>query len=71
MEREMPLETYRDLDTWQACMAAVEQIYVITRQFPAEERFGLTSQARRAAVSMPSTVAEGWCDTALLSTSTT
>jgi four helix bundle protein len=56
----MRIETYRDLDTWQACMSAVEQTYSVTRQFPIEERFGLTSQARRAAVSMPSNVAEGW-----------
>jgi four helix bundle protein len=57
----MAIETYRDLDTWQACMTAVEQTYLVTRQFPIEERFGLTSQARRAAVSMPSNVVEGWC----------
>jgi four helix bundle protein len=57
----MPIETYRDLDTWQACMTAVEHVYLVTRRFPVEERFGLTSQARRAAVSMPSNVAEGWC----------
>jgi 23S rRNA-intervening sequence protein len=43
----MPIETYRDLDTWQACMTAVEQTYLVTQQFPIEERFGLTSQARR------------------------
>jgi four helix bundle protein len=55
------VETYRDLETWQAGMSLVEKIYAVTRAFPREELFGLTSQLRRAAVSVPSNVAEGAC----------
>lgn len=54
------IESYRDLDAWKLSMRAVRSIYVLTRAFPADERFGLTSQLRRAAVSVPSNIAEGW-----------
>ena len=47
---------YRDLVVWQSAMSIAEQTYVLTRIFPREEQFGLTSQARRAAVS----IAEGY-----------
>jgi len=57
----MSIKTYRDLDAWQAGMDVVQQIYQVTKRFPADERFGLTAQLRRAAVSMPSNVAEGAC----------
>ncbi|HEV3062894.1 MAG TPA: four helix bundle protein [Vicinamibacterales bacterium] len=53
--------TYRSLDVWQEGMRLVEQCYAATRAFPHEELFGLTSQLRRAAVSIPSNVAEGAC----------
>ena len=56
----MAIQTYRDLETWQACMDVVEQTYLFARMFPDHERFGLTSQMHRASVSMPSNVAEGW-----------
>ncbi|MGH9508494.1 MAG: four helix bundle protein [Terriglobales bacterium] len=52
-------ETYRDLIAWQKAMALVVQVYRATQAFPAEERYGLTSQLRRAAVSIPSNIAEG------------
>ena len=52
---------YRDLETWQIGMDLVERCYTITASFPAEERYGLTAQIRRAAVSVPSNVAEGCC----------
>jgi len=51
--------SYRDLDVWQHAMEIVVDSYRLTTSFPAEERFGLTSQLRRAAVSIPSNIAEG------------
>jgi len=53
--------TYKDLDTWKQAMDLVEQCYRLSKGFPRDERFGLTSQLRRAAVSIPSNVAEGHC----------
>jgi four helix bundle protein len=53
------IASYRDLDVWQLGMTIVIQIYRITRGFPAEERFGLVAQLRRAAVAIPSNIAEG------------
>ena len=50
---------YRDLLAWQRAMDLVDAVYQATRRFPPEERFGLTSQLRRAAVSIPSNIAEG------------
>ena len=52
---------FKELDTWQLAMRFVEDIYKSTAQFPKEELYGLTSQMRRAAVSVPSNVAEGYC----------
>jgi four helix bundle protein len=51
---------FEDLIGWQKAMDLVESIYRLTVQFPTEERYGLTSQLRRAAVSTPSNVAEGY-----------
>jgi four helix bundle protein len=51
--------SFRDLKIWQRSMTLVEEIYRITNQFPREERFGLTSQIRKAAVSIPSNIGEG------------
>ena len=56
----MPLQTYRDLDAWKEAMDLVAANYTATRHFPDDERFGLTSQMRRAAVSIPSNIAEGY-----------
>jgi len=53
------IESYRDLDAWQLAMEIVIEIYRVTRAFPAEEKFGLIAQIRRAAVAIPSNVAEG------------
>jgi four helix bundle protein len=51
--------SYRDLIAWQKAMKFVIEIYNVTQQFPREERYGITSQLRRAAVSVPSNIAEG------------
>lgn len=50
---------FEQLVAWQKARAFVKELYIITRLFPDEERFGLTSQMRRAAVSIPSNIAEG------------
>jgi four helix bundle protein len=51
--------SYRDLIVWQKSIALVKTIYKLTQECPSEEKFGLTSQMRRAAVSIPSNLAEG------------
>jgi four helix bundle protein len=51
--------TYTDLQVWQAAMDLAEDVYRITKNFPKEETYGLTIQLRRAAVSVPSNIAEG------------
>ena len=51
--------TYRDLIVWQKAMDLVTVIYEVTEEFPKEELYGLTSQMRRSAVSIPSNIAEG------------
>jgi four helix bundle protein len=55
----MAVKTYQELFAWQKAMDLAESTYGITRDFPSEERFGITSQLRRAAVSVPSNIAEG------------
>jgi four helix bundle protein len=50
---------YRDLIVWQKAMDLVDQIYNLSGEFPRDENFGLTSQIRRCAVSIPSNIAEG------------
>ncbi len=55
----MAVQNYRDLIVWQKAMELVKLIYGLTQNFPREEMFGLTSQIRRAAVSVPSNIAEG------------
>jgi len=54
-----PAQNYKDLIVWQKSIELAKLIYQLTRIFPREEKFGLTSQMRRAAVSIPSNVAEG------------
>ena len=53
-------QSYRDLIAWQKAMDLVIRVYHATRDLPDEERFGLTAQMRRCAVSIPSNIAEGW-----------
>lgn len=56
----MDEQGYRKLILWQKAMDLVEEIYRLTEQLSADERFGLISQLQRAAVSIPSNIAEGW-----------
>ena len=53
------MKTHRDLDVWKKSVSLVTLIYDITKGFPKEEIYGLTNQIRRAAVSVPSNIAEG------------
>lgn len=53
------IKDYKDLQVWQKSMRLAKGIYLLTQRFPVEERFGLVSQMRRAAVSIPSNIAEG------------
>jgi four helix bundle protein len=55
----MAVQSYRQLIAWQKAMALVKQIYSLIKDFPKEEIYALTSQIRRAAVSIPSNIAEG------------
>lgn len=52
-------KSFKDLIVWQKAVDLVEMIYKLTTEFPKEEVYGLTSQMRRAAVSIPSNIAEG------------
>jgi len=54
------IKSYRDLVVWQKAMDLVTEIYRVSREFPKDEIFGLTGQMRRAAVSVPSNIAEGY-----------
>src|SRR4051812_25006582 len=53
------IRSYRDLRVWQQSMDLAETIYEVTKTFPDNERYGLISQLRRAAASVPSNIAEG------------
>lgn len=53
------MHKYKDLKVWQKALELTKLIYGITRNFPTEEKFGLTNQIRRASVSIPSNIAEG------------
>ena len=54
------METHKDLRVWQQSIGMVTSIYLMTQSFPKEEIFGLASQLRRASVSVPSNIAEGY-----------
>ena len=53
------MTTYRDLNAWKSAMDLVDSVYKATKDFPKEEIYGLVSQMRRSAVSVPSNIAEG------------
>ena len=59
MEKTAKISGFRDLRVWQGGMDLVEQVYRLTREFPKHEMYGLASQMQRAAVSVPSNIAEG------------
>jgi four helix bundle protein len=59
-QHEGNIRDYRDLRAWQQARALVKSVYAVTRRFPKEELFGLAQQMRKAAVSVPSNVAEGY-----------
>ena len=54
------MKTYRDLLVWQKSMVLVTEVYKISKHFPSDEAYGLTSQIRRCAISIPSNMAEGY-----------
>lgn len=53
------MNQFRNLQVWQKAVSLAEMVYQETKDFPAEEKFGLTSQIRRSSVSIPSNIAEG------------
>ena len=56
----MALKSYKDLVVWQKSIALVKLVYSLTKEFPTNEQYGLAAQMRRAAVSIPSNIAEGY-----------
>lgn len=59
MEKENKISSYKDLFVWQRAMELVSAVYALTNLFPKSELYGLTSQMRRSAISIPSNIAEG------------
>ena len=59
VDEEMTKTTHKDLDVWKLSIQLVKDIYQLTSKFPSEEKFGLTAQIRRSAVSVPSNISEG------------
>ncbi|MDQ1329663.1 MAG: hypothetical protein QG641_2955 [Candidatus Poribacteria bacterium] len=53
------IKTHKDLDVWKEAMKLAKEVYSLTASFPKEEMYGLSSQIRRASVSIPSNIAEG------------
>jgi len=56
----MQISSYKDLVVWQKAMLLVKSTFLLTASFPENEMYGLTSQMRRAAVAIPSNIAEGY-----------
>jgi len=59
-EIKSKISSYKDLLVWQKAITLVKEIYLLTKTLPEEEKFGLISQMRRCAVSIPSNIAKGW-----------
>jgi four helix bundle protein len=53
------MKTHKELDVWQVSVGLAKEVYHVTRGFPKDEQFGLVTQMRRSAVSIPSDIAEG------------
>jgi four helix bundle protein len=60
MQRMSELKSFKQLQVWQRSMELVKEIYQLTAGLPPEEKYGLTSQIRRCAISIPSNIAEGF-----------
>ena len=56
----MAIESYKDLDVWQVAMTLAQESYLLTARFPKDETYGMAAQIRRAAVSIPANIAEGY-----------
>ena len=56
----MKIQSYKELIVWQRSMSLVQEVYKLTGLFPSQEQFGIVSQIRRAVVSIPSNIAEGY-----------
>jgi len=54
------IESYKDLDVWQVAMTLAQESYLLTARFPKDEMYGMAAQIRRAAVSIPANIAEGY-----------
>ena len=61
------MHNFKDLKVWQKAVDLAVKVYTVTKSFPAEEKFGLVSQMRRAGVSVPSNIAEGCAKTSSIS----
>ena len=60
MEAKTKISSYKDLLVWQKAIKLVKETYLLTRQLPEDEKFGLISQMKRCSVSIASNIAEGW-----------
>ena len=57
---QVAIESYKDLDVWQVAMTLAQECYLLTTRFPKDEMYGMAAQIRRAAVSNPANIAEGY-----------
>jgi len=60
LDRSEKIASFEDLEIWQAGMDLLVEVYAVVDSFPTSEKYGLSSQITRAAVSIPSNIAEGW-----------
>ena len=57
---QVAIESHKDLDVWQVAMTLAQESYLLTARFPKDETYGMAAQIRRAAVSIPANIAEGY-----------